>query len=380
MAKKIFYFSLSFLVLVLIFLAAYNLAFKNNVNDPVADPSKKAPVAETPTETAPLSQGSAENLLNERILGAAVSEDNLLYYYSIDDQSLKKSTLEGKNKVVLLSNLPGIASRVLWSPKKDKVLMFLKPSEGGALWYSINIGNKALIPLKGEISRLAWDNVGEKIFYQYTDPVTKKRTLNSANADGSNWKKLTDLGAADFFLSSVPQNSLVSYWSRPTASSTSPLETISVTGENHRTVVSTLFGADYLFAPNGEYAVGSASETSNGKDFSLRIIDTAGKVTSLAIPTLISKVTWSKDSHALYYALPGALPGDALLPNDYFEKPLYTKDTFWKIDISSGKKTRLIDLKENTQALDSSDLFLSQKEDVLYFTDRVSKRLYQIEL
>lgn len=41
MAKKIFYFSFGFFVLVLIFWGAYNFAFKNNVNSPIADPSKK---------------------------------------------------------------------------------------------------------------------------------------------------------------------------------------------------------------------------------------------------------------------------------------------------------------------------------------------------
>lgn len=380
MAKKVFYFSLSFLVLVLIFLGAYNLAFKNNVNNPVADPSQKTPVAENPEESPVLSQGSAENVLNERILGTALDENNTLYYYSIDDQALKKSTPEGKNKTILLSNLPGIASRVLWSPKKDKVLLLLKPTDGEALWYSVNISNKSLVPLKPEISRLAWDNVGEKIFYQYTDPINKKRTLNSASVDGSDWKKLIDLSDADFFLASVPQSSLISYWNRPSANTPSSLETISITGENHRTVSSNLFGADYLWAPNGEYVVTSANETTGGKTLSLRVIDSSGKMNTLAIPTIVSKAVWSKDNHTLYYALPGSIPSDAVLPNDYFEKPLSTKDTFWKVDITSGKKTRLINLKENTQALDSSDLLLSSKEDMLYFTDRTSKRLYQIEL
>ncbi|MFZ3032314.1 MAG: hypothetical protein WA082_04760, partial [Candidatus Moraniibacteriota bacterium] len=242
--KKVFFFSLSLLILVLIFLGAYNFAFKNNKNNPVADPTKKEFDQKTPTTTfAP--EGKVTNPINESVLGTTINESGDLYYYSLDDQSLKKATSEGKNKTILLSNLPGEVTRILWSAKKDKALLLIKQN-GATLWYFVRLDNKTLVPLKAEISRLAWDNLGEKIFYQYTDPVTKKRTLNSALPDGSNWKKLADLGSEDFFLAAVPKSSLVSFWPRPQASRSFPLESVSVTGENRRTIASGLFGADYL--------------------------------------------------------------------------------------------------------------------------------------
>lgn len=377
MAKKIFFFSLSLFVLALIFLGAYNLAFKNNVNSPVADPTKKS-FDQEKEEVPFIAEGMAESPINESILGATASEDTLSYY-SLDDKSLKKSTLEGKNKTVLMSNLPGEVTRILWSSKKSEALLLIKQATGTA-WYFAQLTNKTLVPLKPEIGRLAWDNLGEKIFYQYTDPVTKERTLNMASPDGSNWKKLTNLGSDDFFLSAVPKSSLVSFWSRPSAHKAAPLETVGISGDSRRVFVNALYGADHLFAPTGERVLTSGNETASGKGLSLRVTGTDGATKNLAIPTLISKTTWSKDGHTLYYALPGSLPEEAVLPNDYFEKSLHSKDTFWKIDINTGKKTRLVELKETTQVFDSSDLFLSPKEDALYFTDRVTKRLYRIEL
>ena len=377
MAKKIFFFSLSLFILALIFLGAYNLAFKNNVNNPIADPSKKS-FDQEKEGVSFITEGMAESPINESILGATVSED-ALFYYSLDDKSLKKSSLEGKNKTVLMSNLPGEVTRILWSSNKNEALLLLKQTTD-TVWYFAELNNKTLVPLKPEIGRLAWDNLGEKIFYQYTDPTTQRRSLNIANPDGSNWKKLTDLGSDDFFLSAVPKSSLVSFWGRPSAEKATSLDTVGISGEGHHVFVSALYGADHLWAPTGERVLTSGNEAASGKEFSLRVTGTDGTTKNLAIPTLISKTTWSKDGHTIYYALPGSLPEAAVFPNDYFEKSLHSKDTFWKIDLNTGKKTRLVELKETTQVFDSTDFFLSPKEDALYFTDRVTKRLYRIEL
>jgi len=377
MAKKIFYGSLGLFILVLIFLGAYNFAFKNNVNDPVADQERKSE-AEKKAEEVVLAE-KIENPLNERVLGAVIGGGGL-YYYSLDDKSLKKATLDGKNKTILLSNLPGTPTRIIWSPKRDRALLFLKQS-GGTIWYFSDISQKTIAPLKTEISRLSWDNLGEKIFYQFTDQAGRNRTLNMANPDGSDWKQLADIGTHENFIAAVPQSSLVSFWDRPLAGEPSSLETISVTGENKKTVFSGKYGADFLWSPSGEDVLMSAGDEKESTAPSLHLVrNSTGQVKSLFVPTLISKVVWSKDGQTLYYALPGTLPEGAVLPDDYFSKPLYTKDTFWKMDTETGKKTRLINLEESTQNFDSIDLALSQNEDYFYFTDRITQKLYRIEL
>jgi hypothetical protein len=78
---------------------------------------------------------------------------------------------------------------------------------------------------------LRWDNFGERTFYQYTDPATKVRSLNVSDPDGKNWKRLADLGTNDFFLSAVPESSLVSFWNRPDISTPSTFEMVGISGE-----------------------------------------------------------------------------------------------------------------------------------------------------
>ena len=377
--KKIFYFSIGLLILVLIFLAAYNFAFKNNVNDPVADPKEKNAVQEMKAAATPGMVGSIQNPINEALLGAAVSDDGTLYYYSLDEKTLKKASMEGKDKSVLLSDLPGQPVRVIWSPKKDRTLLLLKQSNGQNLWHYADLTTKTLVPLKPEMARLAWNNLGDKIFYQYT-ATNNERTLNIANPDGSAWKKLASL-SQDSFISPVPQSTAVSFWNRPSALEKTSFETIGLSGESRRVLLSEKFGADYLWSPNGEKVLVGVSNEKGGQNILLNMMNgNGGEFQSLSLPTFVSKAAWSKDSRTIYYALPGGLPDSATLPNDYFDKPLITKDTFWKMDVGTGKKTRLTDLKDVAQSFDSSDLFMSPKEDILFFTDRVTHRLYRIDL
>lgn len=377
--KKVFYFSIGLFILVLIFLAAYNFAFKNNANDPVARPDGENVPQETTVTNAQPAATSIQNPINETLLGATISDDGFLYYYSLDDQALKKASPEGKDKSVLLSNLPGIPTRVVWSPKKDRALLSLKQSNGANLWHFADLTTKTLIPLRPEMSRLTWNNLGDKIFYQFT-AANNERTLNIANPDGTNWKELASL-YRDAFISPVPQSATVSFWGKPNALQKTYFETVGLSGENRRTLLSEKFGADYLWSPNGEKVLVSVSEEKGGQNILLNMMNkSGGEFQNLALPTFVSKVVWGKDSKTIYYALPGGLPENAMLPNDYYDKPINTKDTFWKMDTGTGKKTRLTDLRDVTQSFDSENLFLSPKEDMLFFTDRVTHRLYRIDL
>lgn len=374
--KKVFYVSLCVFILVGIFLVAYNFVFRHNVTDPIADPSK-VPVAEEDAKVQKIA--ALAPVLNEEVLGASVGNDGHLYYFSLTDKTLKKATLEGKNKTVLLSNLPGFIDRLVWAPQKDKVLVLIRNSTGTSIWHMADLTTKTLVPLRPEMSRLTWNNLGDKIFYLFTDPKSGERSLNTASPDGSNWKELTRLGKNDFYISAIPKSTFVSFWSRPNALEETTFETIGLSGENRKQLLADKKGADYLWSPTGKSVVVSSSGEPEGLMLS-SMNASGGELRSLSIPTLVSKVVWNKGSDTIYYALPGNLPSASLLPNDYWSQPLYTQDTFWKMDLSTGKKTRLVDLEDLTESFDSMDLVLSPNEDILFFTDRKTRKLYRIDL
>jgi hypothetical protein len=383
MIKKIFFISLFFFVLFGIILLAYNFSFQKNPTNPVASDSETkeldAALEENNQATAPTVSGKMESILNEDVLGAHIGPGGALYYYSQSDEALKKTSFEGKDKVTLMSNLPGKVERVVWSPKRDGALVAFR--QGANLrWHTVFFATKTLVPLKPEVSRATWSQGGESIYYLFTNQ-NKERFLDTASPDGSNFRTLTALGALDHFIEVVPQSNRASFWTRPNGLGTTIFGSITKEGQDKKTLLEGRYGADYLWSPSSKKIAFSTVRESGSSDLALGLMnENGGEIRDLGIPTFVSKAVWSGDSKTLYYALPGGIPKESVLPDDYYRKPIYTSDTFWKVDTETGQKTRLLELEEGTSGIDSEGLFLSSKEDYLFFTDRKTKKLYRLEI
>lgn len=169
--KRLFFTSLALFLLVIIFLLAYNFAFKTNINDATigdgTETTKDSDSENFGKESSTEVASSVENPINEDILGAAVGPDANIYYYSFDDAVFKKATLEGKDKTTLLSNLPGKPIRIVWSARKDNALILIEGTPKPR-WYSASFATKTLTPLKEEIVRATWNNLGDKIYYLFS--------------------------------------------------------------------------------------------------------------------------------------------------------------------------------------------------------------------
>lgn len=366
-------------VVLLLFWGVYNLGFRENPTVATVSDGSKI-VAGSIFEDTLKPAEKITPLFSERILGAT-TYGRFIYFYSLDEKAFRRSTIEGKDKEILLSDLPGNPVRIVWAPSRERAIALLKMSNGSTLWHTIDLSTKTLTPLKPEMSRIAWDNTGSKIFYQYTDPKTGERSLNSADPDGNNWKNITNLGTSDFFIAPVPSNVMVSYWNRPSAREKGSLSAISLAGGTSKSIVRDVFGGDFLWSPTGNKLVMQSTDIADPSKIKLSVMnESGGELQSLDMAqTLISKAVWSKNGKSLYYALPSPFSESAVLPNDYFEKNLHPQDSFWKLDVETRKAGRIIELKDITEAYDATDLFLSSDESSLYFTDRKSQKLYRIE-
>lgn len=373
--KKVFIISAILLVVVLVFLGVYNFAFKKNeaaVQRPVSEPEK---VAATPIKMEKIKALSSSAVLgavfDKKTAGVKYYDANtgFVWEVSANDQGKQQIT---NTKVLGLKN-------VLWSPGLNKVLTTIQ-KDGQNSFFEYDYSLQKAVPLKNGIDTVVWDNLGTKILYKFFDATAKKATLNIANPDGSGWQKIADVNIRNLSIAQIPFTPLVSYWNAPNAAQETLLRAVSLTGGEPRVILTGRYGADYLWSPDGTMALVSSLASKESRNVVLGLVGMDGKYQDLGIPTLASKCVWSKDSKTIYYALPGEIPADAIMPNDYQENKFNTDDTFWKMDVTTGKKDRIIEVSEINGKYDSSQIFLSEAEGVLYFVNKTDQKLYRLIL
>lgn len=378
--KKVFAISLGIFLITLLFLGVYNFAFKNNPSNPIADEAKQKEAKEKSDKGffENLSSKPLEQVTDHEAYGATALDTKYIAFFN--GKSLKKASLGGGAEEEVVGNLPGTLIRATWSPDKGAVLALLS-IEGSSRWHLIRLEDKSVIPLKEGLASPSWSNIGEKIFYFYTDPANGETGLNTAKADGSEWKEIAKSPIGNPYIATIPSGISVSFWNRPNAFEETALYTVTMTGGIPKKIFDKKFGANFLWSPDGTKLLVSSVNEKGGSDIRLGIANqNGGEYGTLQAPTLISKVTWSKDSKNIYYALPTSMPSGAVLPNDYFDKPIHTKDSFWKMDVTTGKSERIITPEDIQGEQDSIDLFLDPNEEYLFFTNRNDNKVYRIQL
>jgi len=225
--------------------------------------------------------------------------------------------------------------------------------------------------------------MGDKIIYKYYDGKTKKWTLNIADSDASNWKELTGLEYQNMRIIQIPHSSLISFWNAANSFEETNFSIVSMMGGEKKTIFSKKFGADYLWSPNGERVLVSSVENKGGSRLNLAVMNShGGEYSNLGTPTMASKCVWSGDNTTAYCAFPGNIPESAVMPNDYQEGKIQTKDTFWKINTAAGgKKERVVEIEDLNAiqiSFDAKNLFLSSDEEALFFVNSYDGRLYRI--
>jgi hypothetical protein len=125
----------------------------------------------------------------------------------------------------------------------------------------------------------------------------------------------------------------------------------------------------------------SVSDEKGGKKTDLAVMNASGgQFQSLNFPTFVKKCAWSADAKFLFCAMPGNIPEGAILPNDWQEGKVQTADTFWKIEIATGKKDRLVETDKIGGSYDTLNPFLSSDEKFLFFINKVDGKLYRLTL
>ncbi len=300
---------------------------------------------------------------------------DLIYFYSPYNQVIYESSFNGESVRVLDKLKNSKIVKLNWSPNGKKLIY--QTANGDFYLKKINEDDE--VKLKKGLDLVSWTNLGNKIIYKYYNNESQERSLNIANPDGSFWKRLSLLEWPKMKISFVPKSVLVSFWNYPQNSQETSLKIISLTGGEVKTIFSGFKGTDYLWSPDGKKFLVSSAEGKN--KLRLGVVDSDGSnYQDLHLATLVSKCVWSKDNQNIYCALPLNIASSVTMPDDYQLEKIKTRDSFWKINIATGEKKRIVELEEIKGDYDVSSPLLSSDESYLFFINRFDSKLYAVEL
>lgn len=382
--KKFFIITAVLFGVFLLFFFIYNFLFVNNALQ--GKVPNVAMVSNDTTPSTPKKDDASVPKIAAFTDGDSVApffdaKDGVLLYLAPDEQSLKETfVITGSSKTV--ATFPFTPQNILWSSDGGKALVKKSDTEWALFTRGVRADDGSPLQiLKTGIESPAWTALGDAIVYKYYDPSTKKRTLNIANPDGSDWKMIGEVNAQFLEMRAIPKSSLVAYWNRGNAFEKTSLNTFSVVGGEPKEIFSTNYGADYVVAPNGNAILMSSLVEKGGSNISMAVINTdGGGYRNLFIPSLVGKAVWSKNSRIIYYALPGDIPPGSILPNDYYRKPILTSDTFWKMDTQTAEASRVVDPTDIDQNYDAESLTLDTDETMLFFRNRRDGKIYRVNL
>ncbi len=374
MLKKIFIISAVLLLVSTVFFGIYIIAFKPESGVSI----KKVTEEEKKSDIEKFMSKKLVNITSEPVISATIGPDNetIRYYNGIDGRAWTM-TLRGTNQEVLLNETDGVPNSVKWSKNGNSAILTYDNGNIFVTDYATGKKNK----LRDGMDNVEWANSNNRILYKYYDEKKGERSLNVADSDGSNWKKIAELPFRHTSFTQIPASIMAAFWPSGDVDIDTKLFKINTVNESTpKEIFADKKGAEYKFSPDGKKVLISFSYD-EGKKTMLAVMDSDGSnYNEFMIPTVVKKTTWAPNSNTVYYAQPTNVPENAIWPNDYNEEKFNTSDTFYKIDVESGKKDRIIELKELDEELDAVDLFVTHSEDKLFFINRSNKLLYKLNL
>jgi hypothetical protein len=382
--NRLFIISSIFLTILLVLWGIYNLSFRSpNKETPPENGNKEEPKNPVENPLLPKNNSSKiKQISDEAVVSPVLSPSgNTIKYYSKQTGKVYQIDLEGENKKTIsekeVANITGAA----WSPDQTKsIVKKLKP-DGLFDFVFYNYLENNEVPLKPNVDEVSWEKNGIKIFYKYYDSKTKKRALYISTPTGDEPKELSEISYKDISIAQIPKTGIVSFWNQGDANTQTSFESIPVIGGEKKSIYQDKFGADYLWDSDGNNALVSHVDEKGGKKMTIALINSSGgEYRNLFIPTFASKCLWSKNNKILYYALPGNIPDQTVLPNDYREERFRTTDTFWKMDLAKGDRARIVEPENIYDKFDATNLFLDDSETSLFFVNKADGKLYKINL
>lgn len=256
-------------------------------------------------------------------------------------------------------------SKILWPDKGDN---FIAEFDGinGQSWSSYDSQVGAYTDLPKQIGSLNWMPGGQKIIYTWLS--NSKLTLNTSDANGKNFSKISELFAPEAGISVSPDGLNIVFFRQASSDAINKLTLTTPDGKVWRDLVTDGYNLGALWSPDSQRFLFQKKDH-NTQAYQLWYYDIlTGEVKNLGLFSTLAKAVWDKDSKTIYAAVPtiGTAGGGSL-----------TTDSFYKLDTQSLDKKQY---QAGTAAVDGEDLFLNLSSDKLFFKNGQDGGLYYLDL
>jgi len=323
---------------------------------------------------------SAKPVVDAPAASAKLSTDGTLNYY---DKNLGKFFRVDKDgqAVELTDQLFPDAKEISWSPTGDKVVVTFP--DLSKIMYDFNAKKQSTLPK--EWVDIQFSESGAKLGFKNMATNVDDRWLQISNPDGTEVESIEPIGdkGGDVAVSWSPTNQVVATFRQSVNADQQEVLLIGLHQENFKSLLTEGRGFEAQWSPSGEQIIYSVYNNSTSYNPNLYIVDAQGDEIganrmNLGIQTWSDKCAFSGNSPTLYCAVPTSLPSGSGLSR---ELAAGTTDTIYAINTNTGAKSLVaLPVSSSLKKYSINSLLLSGDENLLYFQDAQTGRIYTIQL
>jgi len=345
----------------------YNFLFSSKTTSPLSQNEPSFPLKET---------RKVIKISTEPVLGVTFDQQKIKYYQK-NNGYVFEVDFDGQEKTRISSTVLENLIRVNWSPNHTQVITVF--TDGPLIKkYLYDYQTKKATKLDQNIRDFDWAPQENKIAYQYYNPQNQTNVISIANPDGSHWQNILETRLKNLIVK-WPSPDKVSIQTRPSGLAQSVLYTINTSTKELKKILNNLYGLTALWSPYGDKLLFSETN-SQGKNLKLKLLDLKKEtITELDFTTLPEKCVWSQDNRTIFCAVPRNLNSNFVLPDDYYKGKVILKDDFWRINLDTQEREKILESNED-QSYDARNLLLSPQEDYLIFINQKDGLLYSVAI
>jgi hypothetical protein len=350
-----------------------------NTNQPVTNGALNTNAGLSPIASGGATEAKAT--INTSSMSAMMAADGKsINFY--DKVSGKFYRLDSNGQLVELSDqLFPNATDIAWSPAGDKAVITF-PDNSKIVY---DFAKKSQVTLPKEWDDIVFSPTGTQLGFKNMTTDETDRWLAVANPDGTEIQAIEPMGdkADSVAVNWSPDGQVMATFRQGISAESQEVLLIGLHGENFKALTTEGRGFEGRWSPSGEQLLYSVYNNATLYNPSLYLVDAKGDTVgankiNIGLQTWTSKCAFSKLSPDLYCAVPDSLPeGAGLIP----QLATTTQDTIYKINTNTGARG-IVAMPTNLarDRYEISSMFMSADENLLYFQDQKSGKIFSLQL